>query len=287
MNKPPVITRLAGRLGNHLFQYAAALGLADRLDRDVLIDCSVIPDSFYKFDAFEIDAAFARPDQVPANIKRSRLLSRIGWSSTIDHRYQKRSRIDDFFKNSDAPIFLDGFWQSEHYFQHCAALVREKLRFRNPPEGRNSEFLQQIQSTSSVSVHVRRGDYVSSAAAAKRYYVCPTDYFETAFRSIQAQINTQLMVFLFSDDPDWAKSNLKFDVPVVAVVGNNGDTAHEDLRLMAHCKHHVISNSSFSWWGAWLMEQPDSITVAPPRWFIDPRMDESRIVPSRWQRQPV
>jgi hypothetical protein len=286
MTAPFVITRLNGRLGNQLFQYAAALGLAERLGREVLADRSAIADRLYGLDAFAITAAFAGRDQVPANIRRSRLLARLGWPSSIDHRYEKRSRFENFFNTSVSPIFLDGFWQSERYFLHCTGLVRNAFRFRHPAEGRNGQFLDHIRSSNSVSIHVRRGDYVQDPAAAKRYYICPIGYFEDAFSTIQKKTNQDLTVFLFSDDPEWAQTHLKIDARTVAVTGNDGDTAHEDLRLIAHCKHHVISNSSFSWWGAWLMEQPDSITVAPPRWFIDPKMDESAIVPPRWLRQP-
>ena len=140
--------------------------------------------------------------------------------------------------------------------------------------------------TPSVSVHVRRGDYVEDPATKAWHGGCGQDYYEQAVAHVRAyEPGRELHAFVFSDDPSWVRANLDLGCPTT-VIDHNGPAAHEDLRLMTCCRHHIVANSTFSWWGAWLGSGSDEggCVVAPRRWFNQDDVDTSTLVPSGWAR---
>ena len=139
-------------------------------------------------------------------------------------------------------------------------------------------WLEQIRNTNSVSLHIRRGDYVSNPAAAQFHGLCEIPYYQAAVESLKQHF-PDIHVYVFSDEPEWAQSHLRLDVPTFFVESNSGEV---DLELMRNCCHHVVANSSFSWWGAWLCALDGQVVHAPKRWFADPRTDTKDVVPSRW-----
>ena len=142
--------------------------------------------------------------------------------------------------------------------------------------------LDRIHSCNAVSVHVRRGDYVSVAETRERHGTCSLDYYQAGFEHIAARI-ADPVIFVFSDDPAWVQANLKFPSPTIYVTHNVGKQNYEDLRLMSACRHFIIANSTFSWWGAWLGEGAGKIVIAPKRWGNKPdEMDDP--VPEVWVR---
>ena len=134
-----------------------------------------------------------------------------------------------------------------------------------------------------MSLHIRRGDYVSNAKIAGVHGTIALDYYARAAALIAERAGGDPVFFVFSDDPAWAAANLTLGWPT-RIVDHNGARASEDLRLMAACRHHIIANSSFSWWGAWLSPAADKTVVAPQPWFRDPALDDSTIVPQGWIR---
>jgi hypothetical protein len=172
--------------------------------------------------------------------------------------------------------YLVGYWQSERYFADVADQIRAELSLPDPPSGQNRTVAEAIQAGPSASVHVRRGDYVGSST----HPVCSRDYYQAAMAELRERL-TDPQFFLFSDDPKWCRDHLASRNDVV-VAHNGPGSEHEDLRLMSMCDAHVIANSSFSWWGAWLGKPGP--TIAPRRWFADDR-DASAIVPERWDRR--
>ena len=142
------------------------------------------------------------------------------------------------------------------------------------------EMAAQIDARKSVSLHVRRGDFVNNPQTFSHHGVCEPGYYREAIGKIKEQ-HTDLEVFVFSDDMDWAKANITTDLPVTFVNGA-GRQDFEDLYLMSLCRHNIIANSSFSWWGAWLNPNPEKIVVAPARWFNDKNTDTKDLLPPEW-----
>ena len=174
--------------------------------------------------------------------------------------------------------YLRGYWQSEKYFQTHAAAIRADFSFKSPLTNENRLLAQKIGELNAVSLHVRRGDYVKNPVTAAMHGVCSLNYYNAAVEHIQSHVANPVF-FIFSDDMPWVKENLTVAAPTHHVAHN--DRAYDDMHLMSLCKHHVIANSSFSWWGAWLNACPDKIVVAPKQWFEYPREIE-HLLPQAW-----
>jgi hypothetical protein len=178
--------------------------------------------------------------------------------------------------------YLDGYWQSERYFGAIAAAVRAEFALRRPPEGENARLLDAIRRAEAVGIHVRRGDYVNDAHTAGYHGAAPAEYYAAAVARLHALVAAPDF-FVFSDDPAWAERHMRVDEATVIVGHNDAEHDGEDLRLMSACRHHIIANSTFSWWAAWLGERPGQHVVAPRRWFrAGP--DARDLVPARWER---
>ena len=174
--------------------------------------------------------------------------------------------------------YLQGYWQSEKYFLPVVEQVRDAFVFLLPLPETETRMAQQMSDTQSVSVHIRRGDYLKARRRAD-YEVCTETYYRRAVKYVQAHVNNPRF-YVFSDEPAWGRTLGCFPKETVFVSGHTGENAYIDMQLMTCCRHHIIANSSFSWWGAWLGEYKDSIILAPNTWFrLRPRPD---IIPDRW-----
>ena len=220
-------------------------------------------------------------------------MSRSGWRSSSPRREIARTlrrrivrrrprilvdptlRFDPRVLNA-GDVRLIGYWQSEKYFVDLAGTIRSDFT----PAGGDATLLDRVESIESVSIHVRRGDYATEPKVNALLGVLPPAYYEAAIERMQ-QLLAQPEFFVFSNDREWCKENLRIDAPHMFVTQS---TAHDDLHLMSMCRHHVVSNSSFAWWGAWLHEEPGTIVVAPERWFATPDFDTRDLVPERWLR---
>ena len=178
---------------------------------------------------------------------------------------------------------MEGYWQSYRYFADAADKIRQELTPRDPMEPGNAAVAAEIDAVEAVSLHVRRGDYVTNAGAAPFHGLCSLDYYRAAVNHVRARVGAPHL-FIFSDDHDWARDNLRFDLPTTYVVANPPDRGFRDMQLMARCRHHITANSSFSWWGAWLNPRHDKIVVAPQAWFADPKIDTRDLIPQGWTR---
>ena len=139
----------------------------------------------------------------------------------------------------------------------------------------------EIAACNAVSLHVRRGDYAADPVVTSMHGLCPLDYYDRAVEYVLGRVSDPAF-FLFSDDPDWVREHLKLRGSVSVVDHNGPDSGSEDLRLMSLCRHHIIANSTFSWWGAWLDPRPDKLVIAPKRWFADESLDTSDLLPAGW-----
>jgi hypothetical protein len=177
-------------------------------------------------------------------------------------------------------IYLEGFWQSEQYFKPIENVIRKEFVVKDPPSVINKQYLEQIKSVNAVSVHVRRGDYVSDKVTHEVHGVCDIRYYTEAIHRIASEVADPCF-FIFSDDMDWTKANVTVDGFPVFYIDHNSAADYEDLRLMYSCKHHIIANSSFSWWGAWLSNNTDKKVIAPKQWFRS-LVTNKDIIPDGW-----
>jgi len=288
-----VIVRLMGGLGNQMFQYAAGRAVAYRNRTQLKLDLSYFdqnPRRSYKLHHFNIAESIATPDEV-THFTRRDLWSRI---SHLIERYllpsYKRSVFAERFFHFDpnvlrlrGNVYLIGYWQSEKYFKDIEQIIRQDFTFKHAPDTENQRLAHIIANTNSVSLHIRRGDYISNPVTYQYHGVCSLDYYRAAIETLTQAIG-QPHFFVFSDNMAWAQQNLKLDYPVTFVTHNGAERDYEDLRLMSQCKHHIIANSTFSWWGAWLCAYPSKIVIAPKKWFSGANHDTKDLIPESWWR---
>ena len=176
--------------------------------------------------------------------------------------------------------YFQGFWQTERYFLPVARSLRTAFTFRQPMDAGNIRIAEEIGSCDAVSIHVRRGDYVKKRRLETIGSVCSPRYYRDAIEQIRARV-AQPRFFVFSDDPAWVRENLKVD-DALHVDINAGGASFRDMQLMSLCKHNIIANSSFSWWGAWLNANPGRLVLAPDVWIRGASMPD--VVPEGWLR---
>ena len=283
-----IVTRLEGGLGHQLFQYAAgrrlsiARGVPLRVDRPA-VDGGPRPSALSPFAINAADAGPAARADFEAQTWTERAIRRMRGRQLVRER---SPRFDPSILELSGDVYLDGQWQSEQYFADAADVIRGELAWQTTPGSWSADLLARIASGNTVSVHVRRGDRVSDPRLAGVHGTCPVAYYRRAWRLIRERVPDPWFV-VFSDDPAWARAQLTFLDPVKFVSDPGHRPDHDDLWLMTRCRHHVIANSAFSWWGAWLSAAVSQMVVAPDRWFADPAHDGRDVVPPAWARVAV
>lgn len=287
-----IVTRLKGRLGNQMFQYAAGRALAERHRTDVVLDTSWMVQ-------FRRGGGFVRNDLEPFELgapvcpvwEVARVPNPRGWVYALQrlrpsrrrfvHIIEENSRTNAFVpevRTAPDQTYLLGYWQFEDYFADQAAAIREAFSF--PPAGAESAHLaEKIRGRQAVSLHVRRGDYTRHDLLG----FLDAEYYRRAVETIAAAV-ADIHLFVFSDDPDWCKAELRLPHPTTVVDRElPEERAWEDMQLISLCRHHVTSNSTFSWWGAWLNPSPTKVVVAPTAWTLhEKRLGDP--IPADWVR---
>ena len=270
-----IIVRLIGGLGNQMFQYAAGRRLAHVLGVELKLDIAGFENyklRTYSLGNFNIQENFASAEEVGAlrTLKRGmveRVLAKVLHKRST-HIRQKHFHFDPAIPTLADGVYLDGYWQSEKYFADIAEIIRREFTVKFPQTGKNRDLAEMIASRESVSFHVRRGDYVSNPKMKQEHGTCEPDYYSRCVEQLTRTVKGPHF-FVFSDDPEWSRDNLKQPYPTTFVGHNKTDKDYEDLRLMSQCRHHIIANSSFSWWGAWLNPRKDKMVFAPRQWFAE------------------
>jgi len=291
-----VVTKQISGLGNQLFQYAAGLYFARRYGaslrmavdstqnrvshgypRPFLLSHFNIPIPMHPLTATERVLFSEKKSIRPlANLyKRYRGIQI--FAEPVSRRY---TFIEDVpLQRSVRLLYLAGYWQAHGMVDAVASELRRDLQFRSPPDGRNLESIAEIKEThNSVSLHMRRGDFT---LAAEGNIALPLSYYADAIRYFQARLGEPTF-FVFSDDPAFARKNLPGDAQAIFVDHNDDSTSYEDIRLMSACRHHIIANSSFSWWGAWLNSRPDKLVYAPRYWQLNAGSYYPGLFPPDW-----
>jgi hypothetical protein len=269
-----VIVQLIGGLGNQLFQYAAAKSLAIEKKKKLRIDIS-------QFGSYKLHNYALNHFNITSNIykKPNKYLRKITSFFYKNIRYKEVGfgYNKDLIQIDGAAVFLVGYFQSEKYFLKYEKEIRKDFEIITPLKKITKETIEQIQKVNSVSIHIRRGDYLINPMhnTNKEYY------YEKALEIIENRIENPVF-FVFSDDMDWVKLNFSTKRETVFIDFNDALTNFEDLKLMSSCKHNIIANSSFSWWGAWLNQNPDKIVIAPKQWFNDDSIYSEDIIPTSW-----
>ena len=175
-----------------------------------------------------------------------------------------------------------GFGRAEVLFRYCHAAPAGVFR-QSAVGARERGLVRRIDAVNAVSLHVRRGDYVDNPSTNRWHGICSLDYYQRALDYIGFHAEAPHL-FVFSDDQKWTRANLRFAAATTFVEINPPDRGYRDMSLMARCRHHIIANSSFSWWGAWLNPSHEKIVVAPKQWFSAARNDTRDLIPPGWVR---
>lgn len=289
-----VITKILGGLGNQMFQYSAGRALALKLGVELKIDISGFEGHElrdYYLNAFNIKEALATKEEtesIKRLTKKKTLLGKLFGSkkqfSSVNIKEKPLFAFNEDFLKLGDNVLLSGYWQNEKYFKDIGSTLREDFTLKHPLCEKSKEVEKNIENCSSVSIHIRRGDYVSNPKVNSQFGLCTIDYYHRGIKYLEENVGGDLKFFIFSDDPQWAVDNLDLQYDSTVVDHNGADRCFEDLILMSNCKHNIIANSTFSWWAAWLNNNKDKIVVAPEAWFQDNKYDTSDLVPKEWVR---
>jgi hypothetical protein len=273
---PIVIAALRHGLGNQMFQYAMGRALAERLGVPLKLDlteCKNHPTRPFALGGFRVPVVEATRDEICAlRPEASPLRRRIERTGLLRPRTSERVFQESRFYHFDprvleleAPVYVDGFWQSARYFETLRPRLAQEFVPRERATGAAAALLERIEAVEAVCVHVRRGDYLTHESLR----VLPQEYYERAIAEIQARVAAPVFV-VFSDDPEWTRAHLRMPEPVIWSFEHGRFSALDDMQLMGACKHFIIANSSFSFWPAWLSSHPGKQVVRASQWFQKP-----------------
>lgn len=271
-----VIVRISAGLGNQMFQYALFCALEEQGVK-VKADLSQfkIPKDRRHY---ELDKVFGLRLPLASPIGSAILQIGSKITHTLFHKPYKETHSQFGTFNPEVLLrrnaYLNGYWQSERYFNQIELLIRDRFQFVEPLDSDNRARLDEIKNCNSVSLHVRRTDFLKQ----NNWAISP-QYYLRAINTLNNKLD-EPVYFVFSDDLIWARNQF-FGPQFRYVEGNTGARSFRDMQLMSHCRHHIIANSTFSWWGAWLNPFAGKIVIAPDCW--QPELQGTRdILPQNW-----
>lgn len=280
-----IIVKLISGLGNQLFQYAVGRQLSIKKGVDLKLDISFFEKQHlrsFKLNMFNIDAQIATTDEIDRFIK---VYKEENLSSKVYRKVEKllpRTKRKLFKEESpwqfepdlfrvSSNTYIDGYWQHYKYFENISPLLLKELVVKEAYSLPVQDISETItKDENSVSIHIRRGDYLTDKEAFQLMGLMPIAYYSLAINHIKKHISNPNF-YIFSDDMNWVKSNLKIDAPSYYV---NGGKDYIELELMSKCKHNIIANSSFSWWAAFLNKNQNKIVIAPAKWVVPPEINK-------------
>jgi hypothetical protein len=269
-----IIINLIGGLGNQMFQYAMARALSLEKKHKLRLNVEAF-DTYlvHKFGLHNFNIA----------LKFYKIPSR--YKSKFNKKFKKTVHYVDekFYYNPEIKtikcdfLFLDGYFQTEKYFKKYENEIRNDFKITGPLKEITKEFLKKIESQNSVSIHIRRGDYLLTEI----HNTDKKEFYDEALKYIITKVHNP-HYYIFSNDMEWVKENFKTNSETTYIDFNDADSNYEDMKLMSTCKHNIIANSSFSWWSAWLNTNLDKIIIAPKIWFNGETYNYVDLVPDNW-----
>lgn len=293
-----IIAKLIGGLGNQMFQYSAGKSLAVRNNTELKMDISGFKDQsslatprVYALNVFNIQENFASNEEI-GKFKNNSQSKNVTYIQKIiakifDNTKGKYFIEPKFSFNSEMlalkkNVFLDGYWQTEKYFKKIEDVICKEFTLKEEFSVEDKKIVQEIKNSNSISLHIRRGDYVADLMTNKFHGICSLEYYAEAVKYIAKKVENPVF-YIFSDDIEWVKDNFKIDFPM-KYISDGILKDYEELILMSYCKHNIIANSSFSWWGAWLNKNHEKIVIAPKQWFAKNNIDTSDLILETWIR---
>ena len=281
------IVSFLGGLGNQMFQYSFYKFLGHYF-QDVKADLSGFTD-YSLHNGYELDRIFNIKMEEPSLLERKlynhtnrewlvRKLRRIYRLKNAYYEEQKPFEFDDSITKDNSSLRYWGYWQNHKYTEPIQDILRNDFRFVKPLAGKNLNISYELENQNSIGIHIRRGDYVSHPLFEN---IGSIEYYANAIHYLKSTV-TDAQFYIFSNDIDWCKRNIS-EKNSTFVNWNLGIDSYLDMQLMSLCKHNIISNSSFSWWAAWLNENPGKIVISPSKWVNDPNINYGRgIIPQNW-----
>lgn len=289
-----IIIKLQGGLGNQMFQYAFASVLALKNKTKVKIEGSI-------FERVEKTPGFT-----PRKFELAIFKNQYDWvSESVLNSFRHLSKINKVKKklglnypniysepsfdfqtvalSIKSPVYLKGYFQSYKYFIGHELFIQQLFSFPiDKLDETNKHLLIQIKNSNTIAIHIRRGDYVSDKMTAEYHGSCSLDYYLEAIKLLASK-NKDFSLVFFSDDSDWVKEQFNdLPYPKIVVDYNKEENSWIDMLLMSCCKHNIIANSSFSWWAAWLNENPEKKVIAPKKWFKTKDLNNQIVLPEEW-----
>ena len=297
-----ILSRIWGGLGNQMFQYALAKKLSILNDNaPIKLDVTYF-DSLLSYRPFElkklnIKASLATKEDIfnldngSLNKKLGRLIEKIPYIRVKDFirrpfsnvYTEKTFRFDSNVLKIKPAVYLKGYWNSYKYFEGIRKELLDDFSFTGIMNEENKRIANIItNSNNSISLHVRRGDYLTTKGA-RDFFPSPYEdgFYDRAISYLENKVDNPEF-FIFSDEPDWVKDNLKIAHKTTVVDINKGENSYWDMKLMSLCKHNITANSTFSWWAAWLNENPNKIVIAPKAWMNDKTFSIEDLIPKEW-----
>lgn len=293
-----ITVNIIGGLGNQMFQYAFGYATSKENNTELKLDVSgfnAYDLRDYELDLFNVEKNSELKSKYDSllnklNGKHNTLLSKAtrkilrGLLRFTKFYYQEKEEFvfDKGVFNIRTDTYFYGYWQNQKYFKKYRKELLEIFTLKSI-HSQTKEYQQKIIESESVSLHIRRGDYLTDAHTNSVHGVCDMEYYKKAVTEV-LKSKKQARFFIFSDDLDWVKDNLDFIDNKTFIEYKSDISDHEEMHLMSQCKHNIIANSSFSWWGAWLNQNSDKKVIAPKKWFKDSILNADDLIPDSWVR---
>lgn len=281
-----IVIELSGGLGNQMFQYALYKKF-ESLKKDVVIETSFFR-SGQKLRELELGIFPVRyneiTDKEAANIRgfgyKDSIIDKMRYK-VIPRKYKVYVDKIEIFQpeifDMDS-VYLSGYWQNENYFKDIKEIIYKEFTFPEELKVKNKDICEQLENENSVSVHIRRGDYLTNENTRIHGNICTEEYYKNAMAYIRERVENPKF-YIFTDDLEWARERYD-EQDIIIVDDNRAASSYIDMFLMSKCKHNIVANSTFSWWGAWLNDNPNKLVLAPPKWFNN--FEKAKVACEEW-----
>jgi len=289
-----IIAELVGGLANQMVIYAAAKALSEHLQVELKIDITKLNKDKkrdYALNHLNIETKIASQKEIDWICQKSNF-----WLvNKIKKKIRKKCNgnafgiyvepaisFDPNFFSLNDNTYIRGNFINANYFSSIEKVLRHEFQINSPLSNKTKELIESISSSNSVSIHIRRGDYANEKKTNEIHGLIPIDYYKTSIDLISNRIKSPNF-YIFSDDITWVKENLQTTQEIHFIEHTNGETAYEDLYMMSQCKHNIIANSGFSYWGAWLNTNEEKLIISPKQWCADNKLnDRFKLIPKEW-----